>query len=742
MPIDYEIHYLIAVPDWRPEEASPLQGFAPSLCINSGLIQFATRLPATIFDLTKEGHDHLSALRMCGAHPINWHPQSPRAIRRLPITFETPFVFVLLGHKEDPAAYREWQDMSPARPTLVAEKDADITFADLTTERMRVILLDVLKKAPPDFDPEAVSHARVVVSGWSTPSSRSIGYSVGGHATVEPNVASLQAFGYDNLVDGPFKAISKDLAPYLAQMIKTTASILTERKTIDTAPLERDMPHRPVLNLFAPGMMQAFDALQPPKDADRDEVRRFRSAKKLLEKQNGYSFQLDSEFDRLALLSEGSEKFSPHPLIGIRSMELRLATACMASLAASELSATFRLPNEINNTKGTTRLFADHYRSSKPTERKRLEGLRRVQKRLADAVPAEIVKALKEAEGDIRILSDAHIEWLDLDGLPLGLRKNTSRIPVTPGNLFVQQIGAAAPIKLTPDDFKNVLLISALKRGDPIKQMFEVALETSNPVWRDEIAVQAVEVAGENELIAALNAYGGPVLIFDGHGSHEPGRPAVLHLKDQPCDVWTLTGKVRVPPIVILSACDTHAAGRNHETTANGFLSLGARTVLSSVFPLDARDAAIFAARLLHRLAKFVPAAINTRGQAITWTEVICGMLRMQLLTDFMRRLERRHEIDRSTYEEIHTAGNIAINTNEPNPFAHVMNLLEGKGVNSSTLKLVLETAIANSSTLSYLNVGRPETIIIDTAERAKRVPDIFRSHSVDARLIATGLEG
>lgn len=523
-------------------------------------------------------------------------------------------------------------------------------------------------------------------------------------------------------------------------MTKTTASILQERQNTDTAPIDRDLPRRPVINLFAPGMTHAFDGLQAPNGVDQEEKKRFRSAKKLLEQQRGYSFQVATGFDRAAFQEAGSEELSPHPLITMRAMELRLATASMAGLAASELSATLRLPNDINRTSGAVRQLADHYRSRNTSDRKRLETLRRVQSRLAEAVPSDFVNILKETEGDIRIVADAHLEWLDIEGLPLGLRKNVSRIPVTPGNLFVEQTGASPPIRLVPEDFNKILLISALKRDDPINAMFESALEVSNPVWRDEISLQVVEVGSEDELVEALNAYDGPLLMFDGHGSHRPDGPALLHLQDASCDVWTLRGRARVPPIVFLSACDTHAANRNHETTANGFLSLGARSVLGSVFPLLAKDAAIFAARLLHRLAKFVPAAINTRGRAITWTDVVSGLLRMQLLTDFLRRLEQRNEISHATYEEIHIAGNMAINTNQIDPFANVISLLIAKGVDAQKIKLVLEIAVANSSTLSYLNVGRPETILLDTLERLKGAENALRASDANNPLIASSI--
>ena len=136
------------------------------------------------------------------------------------------------------------------------------------------------------------------------------------------------------------------------------------------------------------------------------------------------------------------------------------------------------------------------------------------------------------------------------------------------------------------------------------------------------------------------------------------------------------------------------------------------------MFPLDARDAASFAARLVYRVSEFVPGAIKAFDQAITWTEVISGLLRMQLLTDVLRHLEGKKAIDRDAYMRIHLEGNQAINGRVDDPFGVILDALEKIGLTKSSLSLDLETAIANSSAISYLLVGRPETILIDDRDR------------------------
>jgi len=62
--------------------------------------------------------------------------------------------------------------------------------------------------------------------------------------------------------------------------------------------------------------------------------------------------------------------------------------------------------------------------------------------------------------------------------------------------------------------------------------------------------------------------------------------------------------------------------------------------------------------------------------------------------------------------------GNAAINGEHEDPFAAILQMYEGSGVPRAGLDRVFELTIANSSVISYLHLGRPETILIDLPER------------------------
>jgi hypothetical protein len=723
MDLDPRIFFVIVIPDGDPTLATPTQGFAVSLIEMSWAIRAASLLPTNIFDLTDEGREVLLARRVSGTSPVHWYGQSPRAIRSMPHPPFVPFTVIVLPPSENPRDYEEWAKSSPLRPTIVAKSGGDLS--ELSLDAVQAQFLKICDRIPNDISKESVDAARVAIKAWKPMPSLKLDYQVGGHNTIIPNLTSLTVAGYEEMVSGRFQEVGATLKPYIEQIVKTSNSIFDERAKLGERDLQRIFRRPPDLNLFAPAVYPDFFTIPLPLDMDKALRRDTLVVRRALERQTGYAFDLKTEAQKSAMIGkivrgdDGQIATRPNPLIAARASELILNTDLMCALTASEFFVCTRLPNEINRTIGSVRNFAQQYRSKEARSRKRLLAFRQVQARLAGAVPTEFMDLVHRSESGIRIISDAHLEWLDVDGLPLFIRKNCSRIPVTPGNLFVDHLANKRRVHLTPQDFSSVLVLNALKREDPIAGLLETAFEVFEPQWRKNLTVTYKTVTSEAELIDALNGFKGPMVIFNGHGSHTADEPAKLHLGNEAVDVWGLRDRIHnIPPIVVLSACDTHAADRNHATTANGFMSLGARAVLSSVFPLDARDAASFAARLVYRVSEFVPGAIKVFDQAITWTEVISGLIRMQLLTDYLKLLEDKKAIDHDAYMRIHLEGNQAINGRADDPFGAVLGALEKIGLTKSSLKLDLEITVANSSALSYLLIGRPETIIIDDRDR------------------------
>lgn len=719
---DPSIYYVPIVPDWRPEHASPMQGFAPSLCRNSWVFNVVSILPASIFDLTPEGHEIYLARRMSGQYPIRIHPQSPRAARAFPPPPFSPFNVYLLPEEEELQNYAEWLKKCLVPPVIVAKSGGDLSYKDLTIDGLKTAFLKIIENIPEDIDPNSIKFLEKTLRSWAPLPERKLGFQLKGHGSVLPNIAALTAAGFTDLLSGPFDDHQSNWKPYVEQIIRTAHTILDERDLVGERDMQRIYRTSPDVNVYAPAIYPHFFKAPIRADIPANIKRNIRLTREILRTQSGYSYELNTEARQQTLFSvndQGEIETRKNPIMLTRAGEVNFGTSVMCALAASEFSVVLRMPNDINRTSGAIRHFAEHHRSKSPKTRKRLLAFREVQNRLDAAFPTDFKDILRRSKSGIRVVSDAHLEWLDLDGLPLMLRKTCSRVPVTPGNLFVSKIGAQDTIQLSPTDLQKVLVISALKPDDPIAGIFDTAFEIFGKRWEGKLDITTNVVGSEKELVNAINTFDGHMLLFDGHGIHEKDGPGKLLLQGEAIDVWDLRPKLsRIPPIVILSACDTHAADRNHATTANGFLSLGARAVLGSVFPIDARAAAVFTARFLYRVADYLSPAIAIYDHGLRWSDVVSGMFRMQILTDFLRALLKSKLIDSNLYTRIHIDGNRAINSNQEDPLGQVLSMLEKLGHDRAMLQRELQFAVANSDIISYLHIGRPETILIDDPDR------------------------
>lgn len=722
------IRFFISVPDGQPEKATPFQGFAKSLCENSQLLGFIQQFPTNVFELTSSLLPDRIALRIAGRLPINWYGLSPFALKSEPIPLEEAFTVVMLDRSERVSDFDEWLTTCSSPVTLVAESGGHIAYSDLSFGTMQARFLKVCRLLRNLHTIENVDEIETAIEAWENPNERHLPYELAGHGTIFPNVAVLKTCGFAEVAQKPFSLLLEGEKAHVKQIVLSTSTIFEERRANPPSLVNQIYPRSPDLNLYLPATYDLKSAFSIRPDLDRKVRHEIETTLRILEKQKSYSFEVSSEAKIKALLGitsdavKNGENPTGSPIMHMRQLEMWLGTDAVGCLAASEIGAVIRLPNRLNLTRGVVRQFAQHYRAERPQMLKRSELFRGVQRSISDGFPSELQALLTQSQDGIRVIADAHVEWLDVGGIPLGLRYDVSRIPVTPGNLLVNALSTQPSINLTPEDFQDVLVVSGLHEADMIAQYFKIAFEHFGKQWRDRLRVKFVRVSTRQKLIDALNEFEGMLMVFDGHGSHEPDQPGVLWIGEEAVDVWGLRGEVRrPPPIVVLSACDTHAADRNHATVANGFLALGSRSVLGSVFPLHAFDAAIFTARLLFRVSYYVPAAVDRLKRSLTWLEVVSGMLRRQLTTNILWHLESTGLIAKEDSGSMFEQMQWLVETDLNDPFSSLHQALRDYGIPKSQLDQEIYVAVAASSTISYLHLGRPETIIINSVDNLNK---------------------
>jgi hypothetical protein len=403
-------------------------------------------------------------------------------------------------------------------------------------------------------------------------------------------------------------------------------------------------------------------------------------------------------------------------LITMRRGETHLQVVAAGLAAAGTLSATVRVPPAVNRARGTIRQLANHARSDKAKSvAKLVKTFGEVQKRLADAVGPRLIEVIGRAATGVKLVADVPLEWLPVGNLPLALCKDVARITTTPGNLQIGLLARSGLLHLAVEAFFDVLVVTAFDPKDPIANVLPRQLASWQEMYEGRLTVRLVQAQSRSEFVNALNRFAGAVMIFDGHGHHDRATgQGTLRVGKEDISIWEMRGEVRVPPIVILSACDTHAADRSHATTANGFLHAGAITVVASLLPVEAHDAALLIARLIWRLAEFLPAITSEQGRAVLWSEVMSGMLRLQLVYDLVMPLLMEGRISASDYEEINMRAIMATANRSPNWWDDALKRLgELIGEDGEALDKRAARVIATSDVIRYTQLGNPEKIVI-----------------------------
>jgi hypothetical protein len=706
-----EIHYLLAIPSWDPKHVTPFQGFAPGLLEASRILTLVVRLPVDVEELTMDPADRL-ARRRAGFGDWLWSPITIENLERpgRSCTPLHPFMVVFTVHPEVARRVASWRRKLRVRPLHVStvEIGSAIRPDQLDVSRLQQHCLIALRQARacrPSLD---TAEAAVAIAGWRTLETRPSSLRLHSHGVTQANEMVLLSAG-EAAPDDPAGVLN--VSPHADYVEAVTASAQAVRglqAQTENRPIYRLGPPRPDVILQAPSMYDGLDALVARSEPSAAARRFFRA----LRRQRGFTVEVQGNADDIEAMG---------PVAMIRGAEAKLQTFVLGVRAASNLAATIRLPGQVNRTGGVVGHLARHLRhhDARPPDVKTARVFRAVQDALVQSVPPEHLRFIEGSRSGIKIVADAPLEWLPVGDLPLGIRFDVSRINTTPGNTLVEQLRFQPPIHLRPHSFNRFLVVSMFEPGDSIAHHVRRGLGALPEAGLRALEPTVVAAPTVDAFVTAVNAYDGPVLVVDSHGAHE--EVGGLIIGGQPVDVWSLQGRLRPPPVVLLSACDTHPFDRNHATVANGFLPCGARAVLATVLPVRSVPAAMFVTRLLLRAISYGGAA-NAAGQAVPWTNVVGGALRMQLASDILRGLVERDLLPRADLDSQHLQANMDINL----PRADWLERLarrcrEAGGFGQAKWDRAYADILAGSDTIRYVHVGNPETIVLSDERVVQR---------------------
>jgi len=531
-----------------------------------------------------------------------------------------------------------------------------------------------------------------------------------GHLTVEPNQMSLAANGMKrkNFLQH-WQGMNEQ--EYADAIFETTSAVLTLHRGASVPPGVRLTPPRPNLWLVAPSYLPDLRQRLLEGVTEKTDELAIGDLARRIERQR--DFKVSQDANVLKRLEASPQAQSLHET---RRRELGLFTGAVGWAVAATMAAVWRMRPSVNQVTGRVRKFAENIRAEASTPTRKVRALfDEVQAGLAESLDPRAIALIEATEWGIKVVSDAPVEWLPVGDLPLGLAKDVSRITATPADLLLRQLETHEWLRIGVDDFSEILVVSAFAEGDE-EDWITRLIATVPPLER--VKIRFLRVSSENELIGALNSFDGPLMIFDGHGAHPLNGRAHLSVGTDEVEIARLDGRVRMPPIVMLSACDTHAAARSTQTVANAMLALGARTVLATSLPVRLTYAALMAVRLILGIESYLPIAAMRLGRVLKWSEFIGRMLRQQFLLEVLGHFVARGGMDEEMSEAILDETSHLADRSLEKALAALEKELVDRGISdAAALRTLVRDLVPQSDVIRYVQLGNPETITIGSIE-------------------------
>jgi len=521
---------------------------------------------------------------------------------------------------------------------------------------------------------------------------------------VLPNQLVLESFGFRFNGETPINCYTDE--NYIQAIVNSADAISHEREIV----LQRRIPKPPpfTLILTAPSFYRhVYGSIKVPEGELKPAIQFF----KAVIRQKHYHLRVTGSDLREFVQNNPARE----ALVSYQN-EIEAYSLCVAMKAANQFAPVLRVPPAVNQLHPYLDSIGRCVRGNSPhVEFKQNKLMRKLKHELTEIIPRDFQYRLDQPSNRIKIISDAPLEWIPLRGLPLMLRCETSRIPTTPGNLLFEQCASGGDFTVSSKLLQRILVVRSYTSDDPLKDLLPTALRC---VSTDKLQITSCEVKDEDEFIQAFHSFPAGIVIFDGHGARPvAGRPGEILLNDKRVDVWKLRHKLlSIPPVVFLSSCDTHAMDGTHASVANSFLLLGARTVVGTVLPINARSAAIFVARLLFRLNEYLPIVTNRLDSVVRWSSIMAGLQRMAYVTELREFLQRRNVFKPSKEEEKAMA--IALNW----PVVQGLSDWYERGLtliaNASNMKLadlakLVEEHFNLPESCKYIQLGNPDQILI-----------------------------
>jgi hypothetical protein len=712
----FQFHHLVPHSPQDPSKASPFQGFAPGLLESAPIFARIARLPRSAAELfiDRDGvMAHRVAYGRYNVVPMQWEVLRPYLKKADPgfccvwsISPETAeAVRAVIEEHRHPILHATPESTGFGIPIEQVDRDA--------LRRYTVAVLEHWEATGTGPAPAEVLRASIDTPSetWDEP----LPLAQRGHLIVAPNEAALAAVGFTLLGPEQEPLVASDNEPYFEAIRVSVKAIRDARERVFAASphLRWGVPYDTILT--APSMYKAASDYRKGRRSGtfpEPTLRVLEDTLRLLTRQRGtYSSSTDGRSMQKIL-----ESPEAGALIQARQDELYAYTSVLSLAGSGNLVPVIRLPPHVNNTRQELLHLSTAASRQTPHRARKLSDLaRKLSSKLTEGIPEWVTEEIRDSTS-VKLISDVPLEWLSMDSMPLSMRVDCSRIPATPGDLLFLHGVAVPEIVLPPSAFDEVLIVRSFHPDDPIRDRLTSGVDRMAEGGKLP-RIRYVDVATRAELITALETFTGALMIYDGHGAHDPHSDyGTLSLAEEDVETWTLRGEARIPPIVVLSACDTHPFNGSHLTSANGLLTAGARTVLGTSLPVDATYSAIFIARLLLRIGKYAPILLNRPWGSLRWSEIVPGLQRRMHTNEAIWAINGKDGIRLDNEAQLRITFDVGMAIDTGNEAWHdvmVQSIANEANVPELRVRNALRREAYLTDALLYVQLGNPERIII-----------------------------
>ncbi|MBK6879847.1 MAG: CHAT domain-containing protein [Elusimicrobia bacterium] len=260
------------------------------------------------------------------------------------------------------------------------------------------------------------------------------------------------------------------------------------------------------------------------------------------------------------------------------------------------------------------------------------ENISKLGEKLAESIPSEYLDILRQAKRQMVVISDLPIEWLMIDGVPLGFKNDVCRLPENPGATVMTQFAVNSQVFFSiPSEILKKTLVVCLSPGDDeILRAFQNIKRT-----HESSGVRFETCRSMEHLKQVANESDWDLIIYFSHGSSRKDRSdSVLLMDGVEISGQEIIDNGLSAPLVVLFACEMAPLFGYLNPSPRAFFEAGAMSVVTTILPISINSAFLLCNRILINLSTAAKTKIHHN-----WLDFVSHNLRTSLFEDMIHRI-------------------------------------------------------------------------------------------------------